>query len=109
MEAALPAAAEEELPSALWQNGSQKGVNRLLTKGREAAKAEPESAPEKARRKKKKRTPTFSPKQNGPSCAQPLSSAEFWGYQATASREKVWFEVRRVRSKPETPKQVATR
>ena len=33
VEAALPAAAEEELPSALWQNGSQKGVNRLLTKG----------------------------------------------------------------------------
>ena len=53
VEAALPAAAEEELPSALWQNGSQKGVNRLLTKGREAAKAEPESAPGKSMKEKK--------------------------------------------------------
>jgi len=40
---------------------------------------------------------------------QPLSSAEFWGYQAAASREKVRFEVRYVRSKPETPKQAPNR
>ena len=37
---------------------------------------------------------------NGPCCAQPLSSAEFWERQAAASREKVRFEVRCVRSKP---------
>ena len=40
----------------------------------------------------------FTPK-NGPDCAQPLSSAEIWGYQAKASRENVRFEVRCVRSK----------
>ena len=42
---------------------------------------------------------------NGPGHAQPRPSAEFWEHQATASREKVRFEVRCARSKPETPKQ----
>ena len=46
---------------------------------------------------------------NGPWCAQALPSAESWGYQATASREKVLFEVRCVRSKPETAKQAPSR
>ena len=46
---------------------------------------------------------------NGPGCARPVSSAEFWGRQATARREKVRFEVRCVRSKPETAKQAPNR
>ena len=43
--------------------------------------------------------------QSGPGCAQPSSSANLWGHHATASREKVRFEVRCVRSKRGTAKQ----
>eukprot|EP01045_Picozoa_sp_COSAG04_P016552 COSAG04_NODE_1389_length_6958_cov_12.573553_7_plen_154_part_01 len=57
---------------------------------------------------KGKSSDIFAPK-NGPDCAQPLSSAEIWGYQATAIRENVRFEVRCVRSKPETAKQAPNR
>eukprot|EP01045_Picozoa_sp_COSAG04_P058000 COSAG04_NODE_27959_length_278_cov_1.441341_1_plen_60_part_10 len=45
---------------------------------------------------KGKNSDIFAPK-NGPDCAQPLASAEIWGYRATASRENVRFEVRCVR------------
>ncbi len=61
---------------------------------------------EQKRKRKKQR---YFAHKNGPSCAQPLSSAELWARQAAASREKVRFEVRRVRNKPEMAKQAPNR